>query len=123
MVRNRCGGSTCAVADRLGDVEPGHELAVYSAGGDEVLVAFIEFAVVARRLFERDDALLKLVDVGGCAESGCTPGLFAEQVGATGVSSCRVRSAMRVQPCRAASRSPRSEARVTGLSGGWVAAA
>ncbi len=29
-------------------------------------------------LFEGDDLLLEPVDVGGCAESGCAPGLFNE---------------------------------------------
>ena len=64
---------------RRGCVEPGHEFAVGGAGGGEVLLAFFELQPgVNDLLFERHDALLKLVDVGGCAESGCAPGLFAE---------------------------------------------
>jgi hypothetical protein len=64
---------------RLGYVELGHQFAVGGAGGGEVLVAFFELQPrVNDVLFERYDALLKLVDVGGCTESGCAPSLFAE---------------------------------------------
>ena len=69
----------CVLSGRRGCVEPGHEFAVGGAGGGEVLVAFFEVkAGVNDLLLERCDALLKLVDVGGGAESGCAPGLFAE---------------------------------------------
>jgi hypothetical protein len=109
MVRNGCGASAGELAGRLGDVELGRVFAV----GGAVLAAFFELHPQFNDLlFESDDALLKLVDVGGCTESGCAPGLFAEQFGR--VSSCWVRAAMRVQRCWAASRSARSEARVTG---------
>ena len=69
----------CVLPVRRGCVEPGHEFSVGGAGGGEVLVAFFELKVgVNDLLFERCDALLKLVDVGGGAESGCAPCLFAE---------------------------------------------
>jgi hypothetical protein len=78
---NRCckGFDGCVLSVRRGCVEPGHEFSVGGAGGGEVLVAFFELKVgVNDLLFERCDALLKLVDVGGGAESGCAPCLFAE---------------------------------------------
>ena len=84
IVRNRCCASVSVSVSCgwRGCVEPGHQFAVGGAGGGEVLVAFFELQPeVDDLLFEVDDALLKLVDVGGGAESGCAPGLFAEQFG------------------------------------------
>ena len=63
-------------------VETGHEFAVGGAGGVEVLGAFLEVqADVDDVLFEGDDALVELVDVGGCAETRLAPGLLAERLG------------------------------------------
>jgi len=84
IVHHRCCASISAgaLSGQRGCVEPGHQFAVGGAGGGEVLVAFFELQPgVNDLLFERYDALLKLVDVGGGTESGCAPGLFAEQFG------------------------------------------
>ena len=63
-------------------VEPGHEFSVGGAGGGEVFVAFVELlSKVEVVLFELADALVECVDVGGGAESGLAPGVFAECFG------------------------------------------
>jgi len=64
------------------NVDAGHEVAVGGAGGGEVFVAFLELqAQVGHLLFEVGDFLVEGVDVGGSAESGLSPGLFAEGFG------------------------------------------
>ena len=64
------GGSPVGV----GGVDAGHELAVGSARGGEVLVAFLELDTqVDDVLFERQDLLFELVDVVGRAEPGLAP--------------------------------------------------
>ena len=63
-------------------VELGHELAVGGAGGGEFVVAFFELqAQVDGLLLEVGDFLVERVDVGGRAEPGFAPGLFAERFG------------------------------------------
>jgi hypothetical protein len=63
-------------------VELGHEFAVGSACGSEVLVAFLELeAQVDGLLLEVADLVVEGVDVSGEAESGLVPGLFAECFG------------------------------------------
>jgi len=65
-----------------GLVEPCHQLAVRGSRGCEFVVAFFELqAQVGGLLFEVGDFLVERVDVGGCAEPGFTPCLFAERVG------------------------------------------
>ena len=57
----------------------GHEFAVGGAGGVKILGAFLELQPdVDDVLFEGDDALVELVDVGGRAETGLPPGLLSE---------------------------------------------
>ncbi len=64
------------------DVELRHELPVGGPGRGEVLVAFPELeAQVDGLLFEVGDLLAEGVDVGGGAEPGLVPGLFAECFG------------------------------------------
>ena len=63
-------------------VELGHELAVGSAGGGELAVAFFELAAqVGGLLFQAGDRVVEGVDAGGCAEPGVAPGLLAERLG------------------------------------------
>ena len=63
-------------------VDAGHQLAVGGAGGGEFVVAFAELdAQVGGLLFELGDLGVERVDVGGRAESGLLPGLFAEEPG------------------------------------------
>ena len=63
-------------------VEPGHEFSVGGAGGGEVFVAFVELlSKVEVVLFELADSLVECVDVGGGAEPGLAPGVFAECLG------------------------------------------
>ena len=63
-------------------VEPGHQLAVGGARGCEFVVAFFELqAQVGGLLFEVGDFLAEGVDVGGGAEPGFAPCLFAERFG------------------------------------------
>ncbi len=63
-------------------VELGHELAVGGAGGGEVLTGLLELETqVDDVLLEGEVLLLERVDVGGSAESGLAPGVFAEQAG------------------------------------------
>jgi len=62
-------------------VESSHEFAVGGAGGGEVFVAFVELLLkVEVVLFELADALVEGIDVGGGAEPGLVPGLFAERL-------------------------------------------
>jgi len=64
-----------------GLVEPCHQLAVRGSRGCEFVVAFFELqAQVGGLLFEVGDFLVERVDVGGCAEPGFTPCLFAERI-------------------------------------------
>src|SRR5438874_609774 len=66
---------------RVATVELGHELAVGGAGGGEVLVAFGKLETkVGGLLFEGEDALVEFVDVGGSAEPGLAPGIFAQHL-------------------------------------------
>src|SRR5271166_6332723 len=78
---NRCGASRLAVsAGPAWCVESGHEFSVGGAGGGEVFVAFVELlSKVDGLLFEMGDALLECV--GGGAEPGLAPGMFAECLG------------------------------------------
>ena len=72
----------CRVSVFRGVVEPGHELAVGSPRGCEFVAAFFELqAQVGGLLFKMGDFLAEGVDVGGCAEPGFTPCLFAERIG------------------------------------------
>jgi len=66
----------------VGGVDAEHEFAVRGLGGVEILGAFGELqAQVSGLLFEVDDALLELVDVGGRAEPGGPPGGVSEEFG------------------------------------------
>ena len=79
----RCGASTgCGVSVvSWRGVELGHELPVGGPGRGEVVVAFFELeAQVDGLLFEVGDLLAEGVDVGGGAEPGLAPGLFAERL-------------------------------------------
>ena len=61
-------------------VELGHELAVGGPGGGEVFALFFELeAQVDGLLLQLGDLLVEGVDVGGRAEPGLAPGLFAER--------------------------------------------
>ena len=63
-------------------VEPSHELAVGSAGGGELAVAFFELdAQIGDLLFQAGDRVIESIDAGGCAEPGFPPGLLAERLG------------------------------------------
>jgi hypothetical protein len=63
-------------------VELGHELAVGSPCGGEVLVAFLQLETqVDGLLLQVVDLLAEGVDVGGRAEPGLAPCLFAERFG------------------------------------------
>ncbi len=63
-------------------VELCHEFPVGGACGGEVLVAFVELeAQVDDALLEGGVLLLERVDVGGRAEPGFPPCVFAEQAG------------------------------------------
>jgi hypothetical protein len=63
-------------------VESGHEFAVGGAGGGEVFVPFVELlSKVEVVLFELADSLMEGIDIGGGAEPGLAPGLFAERLG------------------------------------------
>jgi hypothetical protein len=62
-------------------IELGHQLAVRSPRGCEFIAAFFELqAKVGGLLFEVGDFLVERIDVGGCAEPGFAPCLFAERV-------------------------------------------
>ncbi len=63
-------------------VELGHEFTVGGTGGGEVLVALFELEPqVDGLLLEVGDLLFEGVDIGGGAEPGFAPGLFAERLG------------------------------------------
>ncbi|MEV7526710.1 hypothetical protein [Streptomyces sp. NPDC091371] len=64
-------------------VELTHELAVGSAGGGEVIVAFLELQLQADRLLcESDDPGLELLGVIGAADAHLAPDLLAERLAA-----------------------------------------
>jgi len=63
-------------------VELGHQFAVGCAGGGEVLLVILGLETqIGDVLFEGLVLVLECVDVGGGAEPGFVPGLFAEQAG------------------------------------------
>ena len=78
-----CGAMTsCGVSPVFGRVELIHEFAVGGAGGSEVFVAFLQLQAQADELLlEVGDLLFEGVGVGGGAEPGFPPGLFAERFG------------------------------------------
>jgi hypothetical protein len=63
-------------------VEPGHQLAVRGPRGREFVIMFFQSQPqVGGLLFEMGDFLAEGIDVGGRAEPGFAPRLFAERIG------------------------------------------